>query len=241
VSGLPGILLMLANAERRAPVDIYGPAGLAEVVRGLRVVAPHLPFALRLHELAGGETFAAVGLQGRVLAVDHALPCLAYRFDRPRAPRFDPERARALGVPVELWKVLQRGAPVRWADRLIEPSAVLGPPRPGLAFAFVTDTRPTSALPDFLRGVDLLVCEGTYGDDADQPKAVEKKHLTFREAATLARAAGVGQLLLTHFSPALRNPEAYAENARAVFPNTLIGRDHLTLTLRFRDDAPDQA
>lgn len=106
----------------------------------------------------------------------------------------------------------------------------------GLAVALVTDTRPTPELVHLARGADLLVCEGTYGDDDDLAKARERKHLTFREAAGLAEAAGVRQLLLTHFSPALANPEAYAHIARQVFPETLISRDHLTLKLTFPEN-----
>jgi ribonuclease Z len=85
-------------------------------------------------------------------------------------------------------------------------------------------------------GVDLLVCEATFGRDEDQDRAIERRHMTFREAATLALQAGAGQLLLTHFSPSVVEPEAYAENASRVFPNTLVGKDHFSLSLRFAED-----
>src|SRR5262249_44239994 len=117
----------------------------------------------------------------------------------------------------------------------VEPNDVLGPPRAGLAVGLATDTRPTQQIAQLMSQVDVFVCEGTYGDDADQPRAVERTHMTFREAAQLAKDAGARQLVLSHFSPAVPNPELFANNATDVFENTLIGRDHLSLSLRFTD------
>jgi ribonuclease Z len=100
----------------------------------------------------------------------------------------------------------------------------------------VTDTRPTPEIAALVSDVDLLVSEATFGSDDDLPRAVERKHMTFREAAELAKRAGAKQLVLTHFSQTLIEPEAYVANAREVFPETIVGRDHLTLSLRFPPD-----
>jgi ribonuclease Z len=232
VLGLPGLLLSQGNSGRTEPVEIVGPPGLIEVVRRLRVAAPYLPFEVRCRELLGGEAGALDDLRVTCAEGLHHVPCLAYRLDLPRAPRFQPERARELGVPLADWKRLQRGE--RVGD--VSPDDVLGPPRRGLAIGLVTDTRPTESIAALVSGVDLLVSEGTYTDDADQPRAVERHHMTFREAAELAMAAGVGQLLLTHFSPAVVDPWAHAATVREVFANTTVGRDHLTLSLRFAED-----
>ena len=240
-SGLPGLLLTLGNAERVEPLQIYGPPGLHAVVRGLRVVAPQLPFAVECHELRGGEEFALGELRVHTLAVRHSLPCLSYTLERPRGRRFLPERARALGVPLPLWKRLQRGETVEWEGRRVPPEAVLGPPRPGVKLAFVTDTRPLPSIPPFIAGAQLFVCEGMYGDPADLPRAIENAHMLFREAAALARDGGVERLWLTHFSPALTDPHAWLHEARAIFPATTIGRTGLTTTLRFAEDTDDAA
>jgi ribonuclease Z len=232
VAGLPGLLLTLCNSRRLEPVHIVGPPGLIPVVTGLSVIAPYLPFEVRCRELESGAFFSQHDLQIRCLAGDHRVACLAYRIDLPRAPRFRPERARALGVPMPDWKRLQRGETVGG----VRPEDVLGPPRAGVSIGLVTDTRPTPVLAELVSGVDLLVSEATFGDDADQPRAVERKHMTFREAAELALAAGVRRLLLTHFSPSVAQPEDYASNAREVFANTTIGRDHYSVTLRFAKD-----
>jgi ribonuclease Z len=236
VLGLPGLLLTLGNSGRTEPVDVLGPPGLSEVVRGLMVVAPQLPFAVRVHEVDSPEGSACVfeldGLAVSSAAGDHRVACRAYRLDVLRARRFRPEAARALGVPVEDWRRLQRGETVDG----VTPDAVLGPPRRGVAVGLITDTRPTAGLQALVRGVDVLFCEGTYGNDDDQPRAVERKHMTFREAATLAREAGVGRLVLTHFSPLVVEPSAYAETAQSVFAESVVGHDGLTLSVAFPAD-----
>jgi ribonuclease Z len=236
VSGLPGLLLSVANAGRTEPMDIFGPVGTASVVAGLRVIAPRLPYEVRIHELGDSDGIEWHGLTIAALPVDHGIPCLAYRLDLGRARRFQPERARALGVPIEAWKLLQQGQTVAVDGHQVHPEEVLGPARLGLRFSYVTDTRPTSRMPEFLANSDLLVCEGTYGDPADAENAVANRHLLFAEAAEIARAAGVRQLWLTHFSAKLLEPEQYVSQATRIFPATTIGREGLTTSLRFEDD-----
>jgi ribonuclease Z len=236
IAGLPGLLHAVANAGRTEPIDIFGPAGTDAVVRALRSIAPVLPYEVRVMELRGGERFSLPGgLLGSSEAGDHALPVLAYRVDLIRARAFLPERARALGVPMRLWSQLQSGEPVSWDGGQVTADLVLGPLRPGLAIAYVTDTRPVPELLVFVERVDLLVCEGTYGSDEDFPKAVRNRHMTFREAATLARDASAKDLWITHFSPALEDPAAFAGNATNVFAEADIGKDGLTIELKFHD------
>jgi ribonuclease Z len=119
--------------------------------------------------------------------------------------------------------------------RVIRPEDVLSGERKGVSFAMVTDTRPTDALRELVAGVDLLICEGTYGDDADLPKALQHKHMTFREAATLANDAQAGTLWLTHFGAGMACPEDWVHNARDAFPDVEIGRAGLTGQLIFED------
>jgi ribonuclease Z len=239
VAGIPGLLLTIGNSgrTREEPVTVVGPRGVQRVVESLRVIAPHLPYPIRYREMTGDPADAlAVGpVQLTACPADHDIACLAYRMSLSRAPAFQPDRARALGLPVTTWKLLQRGESVEHAGRVVRPEEVLGPPRPGLSFGFVTDTRPTRALVEFMSDVDLLICEATYGDPADRPKAIENKHMTFAEAGTLGAAARARQLWLTHFTPALPNPEYFAKEAEAVYPGVVIGHEHLTTTLAFRD------
>jgi ribonuclease Z len=238
VAGLPGLLLTVANAGRTEPLDIYGPVHTGIVVAGLRVIAPRLPYEVRIHELGKANGIIWNDATLASLPVDHSVPCLAYRLDLPRARRFDPARARQLGVPVTDWKVLQRGETVTVGGRTVRPEEVLGSARRGLRFGFVTDTRPTRALPGFLAEADLLVIEGTYGDPADAENAIENKHMLFSEAAEIGRQAQVRELWLTHFSAKMMDPERYVDEARRNLPSTTIGREGLTTSLHFLDDEP---
>jgi ribonuclease Z len=233
ILGIPGLLLTLGNAGRTEPLLIVGPPGTTNILRGLLVVSPYLPFEVRCHEVTADDEapIDLDGLQVRSAEGVHHVPCIAYRLEVARARRFLPEKAKQLNIPLEHWSTLQRGESVDG----IHPEQVLGPPRRGVSVGLVTDTRPTPALTELVKDVDVLVCEGTYGSDDDQQRAVERKHMTFREAATLAQQANARQLLLTHFSPALVDPPAHSENAQAVFANTIVGHDGLTLTLRFAD------
>lgn len=236
VAGLPGMLHTIANSQRTDPVAIYGPAGTIDVVNGLRTIAPHLPYDVSVIELSDGCRFSLpAGLAGSVIDGDHRVPSLIYRLDLARAAKFDRQAAEALGVPITMWSKLQHGETVEVDGRVVRPGDVTGPARPGLALGFMTDTRPVPGAPSFLAGVDLLVTEGTYGDEAMADKAVQNKHMTFSEAATIAKTADAGELWLTHFSPAMDRPELFLGNARAIFPTTTIGFGGLTRSLAFRD------
>ena len=215
IAGLPGLMHTVANTGRTEPITIFGPVGLAEVVQGLRVIAPQLPFPVEVRELTSGETFPLPeGVKGECVAGEHALPVLAYRLDLDRKRRFLADRARSLGIPTALWRTLQDGQPITLDGALITAEEVMGPPRSGISVAYVTDTRPTPAIAKLIAGVTLLVCEGTYGDDAHAEKAVRNQHMTFREAATLAQDAGVQQLWITHFSPGVDDPQAFTKTPR---------------------------
>ena len=239
VSGLPGLLLTIGNRgrTRAEPLTVAGPRGVQRVVESLRVIAPHLPYPVRYREMNGDPADALLvgALRVTTCPADHDIPCLAYRLSLSRAPAFQPDRAKALGLPVNLWKLLQRGETVEHDGRRVGPEEVLGPPRPGLSLGFVTDSRPTRALVEFFTDADLLITEATYGDPADRPKAIDNKHMTFGEAATMGAAARARQLWFTHFSPALPNPEYFRREAESVFPSVVIGREHLSTTLAFAD------
>jgi ribonuclease Z len=239
VAGLPGLLLTIGNSgrTREEPLVIAGPRGGQRVVDSLRVIAPHLPYPVRYRELPGEPAdFLGVGpMRLTACPADHDIPCLAFRMSLSRAPAFQPDRARALGLPVTLWKLLQRGEPVEHDGRVVRPEEVLGPPRPGLSFGFVTDTRPTRTLVEFFTDVDLLICEATYGDPADRTKAIENKHMTFAEAGAFGAAARARAMWLTHFSPAVPNPDYFRREAEAAYPNVVIGREHLSTTLSYPD------
>ena len=236
VAGLPGLLLTLGLSGRTAPLDVYGARWTIEVVRALRVLVPRLPYEVRVHELAGDDRFESAGLAVRTIALEHRAPCLGYRLDLPRGRRFLPERAEARGVPRPLWGRLQAGEAVEWSGGSASPDDVLGPPRDGIAVAYVTDTRPVEGLAAFARDVDLLICEATYLLPGDEARAAERDHMHLAETCRIAAEAGARRLWLTHFSQAVPDPTALEEQVRRLCPLAEIGRDGMTTTLRFRDD-----
>lgn len=237
VAGLPGLLLTLANTGRQEPVSLVGPPGLAEVASGLLTIAPELPYPLHLYTCPV-HTISFLEMSGlhiRCLPLDHAIPCLGYSIELKRQGRFDAGKAKALGIPAQYWKRLQKGETVQWNDHVFSPEQVLGEPRRGIKICYCTDTRPVEGLCDFARAADLLVLEGMYGDEKDAEKAVQRKHMHFAEAAGIARDAQAGELWLTHYSPSVAHPEAWLENARAVFEHTVAGQDLMKRTLVFSE------
>lgn len=235
VAGLPGLLLTVANSGRQEPVYLVGPTGLSEVVAGLLTIAPELPYPIYLCtcSLDAISRLEMGGLLIQCLPVDHWIPCLAYSIELRRPGRFDAEKAREMDIPVQYWKRLQKGETVQCNGRVISPEQVLGEPRRGIKVCYCTDTRPVLGLCDFVRGADLLVCEGMYGDEGDAEKAASKKHMLFSEAACTAREAGVGELWLTHFSPSVTRPEDWLHHAKGIFEHTIVGQDLMKKTLTF--------
>lgn len=234
VAGLPGLMHTLAHSGKTDPLTIVGPPGTYQIVSGLFVIVGQLPFEVYIQELSdGGQTDLAGGIHVTAAEGQHRGTVLAYRFDIERAPAFLPEAATRLGVPRDQWSLLQRGIAVEVDGREISPDEVLSGPRDGVSFGIATDTRPVDAIRDLMHGVGLLIAEGTYGDDADHGKAVERGHMTFREAATLARDAEVGSLWLTHFGAGMPEPAFYFTNAAEVFLRTELGYGGLTGTIAF--------
>jgi ribonuclease Z len=175
-------------------------------------------------------------LRASCASASHGIPCLAYRAGLSRLPAFQVEKARALGLPVQLWSRLQHGETQEFNGQTYTPEQVLGEPRRGVNFAYISDTRPTSALRAFAHDVDLLICESMYDDPADLPLAREHHHMYAGESAQLAKDAHAQSLLLTHFSPKISDPSRAEQAARRVFPNTRAGRDGMVVTLNFSDD-----
>lgn len=236
VAGLPGLLLTMGTCGRQAPVTILGPAGLEAVVACLRVIAPELAFPLRFEEM--GETTHETTFEDVKLtafALGHVIPCYGYAFSLSRPGKFDVARARALAIPVTHWQALQQGQTVTVDGRAIAPDRVMGAPRKGLKLVYCTDTRALDSIPQHAQGADLLICEGTYGELEKAEKANRHGHMTFAQAAGMATQAQVGQLLLTHFSPAMEDPAAYLPIAQGVFPQTQVATDLSFVTLRFEE------
>lgn len=234
ISGLPGLLLTMGNADRKEPLTLIGPKGLERVVNALRVIAPELPFELRFVEIAQPEEiFEINGYRLKAFRVNHNVTCYGYTIEIERAGKFDLARAMEQEIPKMFWSRLQKGETIEQDGRVFTPDMVLGAPRKGIKVTYTTDTRPTNSIRENALNSDLFICEGMYGEKDKAAKAVEYKHMTFYEAAKLAKDAGVKEMWLTHYSPSLTYPEEFMKDVREIFPNAKAGKDGMTVELDF--------
>ena len=236
VSGLPGFLLTMGNADRREDLLIIGPKGIERVVNSLRVIAPDIPFKIVFHELENEkETIEYNGYHIDAFQVKHKVTCYGYSIRIERQGKFDPEAAKAQEIPLKYWKVLQNGETVEEDGAVYTPDMVMGPARKGIKVTYCTDSRPVPAITEAAKGSDLFICEGMYGEDGKEAKAKEYRHMTMYEAAELAKSAEVPEMWLTHYSPSMVRPDEYLEKVRAIFPNAKTPRDGWTRTVKFED------
>ena len=220
ISGLPGLLLTMGNAERTEPLTMIGPKGLERVVNALRVIAPELPFEIKFMEIEGNEqTFEMNGYRLKAFKVNHNVLCYGYTLEIDRAGKFQLEKAESLGIPRQYWSRLQKGETIEYEGAMYTPDMVLGEARKGIKLTYCTDSRPTVSIAENAVGSDLFICEGMYGE---KDKAQKK--------------ADVAELWLTHYSPSLPRPEEYLEEVRKVFARTCVAKDRRTVTLRFEEE-----
>ncbi|HIR93315.1 MAG TPA: ribonuclease Z [Candidatus Egerieimonas intestinavium] len=236
ISGLPGLLLTMGNADRTEPLTLIGPKGLERVVTALRVIAPELPFPIKCLEITQPEEhFSVAGYEITAFRVKHNVTCYGYTLEIPRAGRFDAERARAQEIPLPYWNRLQKGETIEADGRIFTPDMVLGEKRKGLKVTYCTDTRPVPVIARQAAGADLFICEGMYGEPDKDAKAREYKHMTFKEAARLAREADPKEMWLTHFSPSLVRPEEYLDTVTSIFPRSKTGKSGQSVELAFEE------
>ena len=240
IIGLIGLLSTMGNSGKVNDLTIVGPQGITEAMNAIKVLIEYLPYKINIIEnpkdkVTLDEHPVLKDLEVSTIELDHSTECLGYSLYFKRLPKFSRQRARENRVPQFLWSKLQKTPEIFYNGKMYTSRMVLGDDRKGIKVSFITDTRFLLTIPDFIKGSDLFVCEGMYGDDMDISKAVKNKHMTFTEAANLAKLGDVKQLLLTHFSPSISNPHDYLENATRIFPNTIIGEDRLSLSLNYED------
>ncbi len=236
--GVIGLFRTLGLMDRKEGVILYGPKGAERVLGGaLTVGIERTRFPVEIKELQPGDSLDRGDYRLDVFDTDHRADTIGYALvEKDRLGRFDPDRARELGIPEgPLWGQIHKGMPVTLMDgRVVIPADLVGPPRPGRTLVYSGDTRPHASVVAAARDADLLVHEATFGED-ERARAVETGHSTAREAAEVAREAGARRLVLTHLSARYSReaPELLAE-AQEVFPATVIARDGLTIDVPFR-------
>ena len=237
ISGLPGLLLTMGNAERTEPLTMIGPRGLEKVVKALRMIAQELPFEINFIELSGDRQIIDIGeYKINAFKVKHNVTCFGYSIEIDRKGRFNPEKAKELNLPVKCWGLLQKGKTIIYEDKKYTPDMVMGERRKGLKVTYTTDTRPVQAIVEAATGADLFICEGLYGEPDKEAKAREYKHMTFKEAATIAKEANPNEMWLTHYSPSLVKPQLYMDTVTKIFPNAKAGKDGMSVDLKFEEE-----
>ncbi len=238
VTGLPGLLLSMGNCSRTEPLDIYMPASCERVFKSLMTVCGRLPFEVRAHKLPDKQAVSFTAdkidpmLTISTLPLKHSVSCLGYSLFFDKKPVFKPDNAKALGVPVTLWRRLHAGESVTLEDgRVIAPEEVTGERRKPIKLTYTTDTLPFEGIAQFAEGSDLFVCEGMYGERDKKESMDQKGHMLMQDACGLAAKANAKMLWLTHYSPAEKHPENFEAELLNLFPQVKISRDGEKLEL----------
>src|SRR2546425_5358245 len=237
--GVIGLLRTLGRSGRAEPLRLYGPKGAKKVLgQAISLGVERVPFEVAIEELKPGAALARDGYEIRVFATEHGGGSVGYALrEGERLGRFDPDKARAAGVPEgPLWGKLQRGETVGLADgRTVSPDGIVGSARPGRLVVFTGDTRPCAAVVDAARGADLLIHEATFGEE-EKDRAKETGHSTAREAAQVALAANAKRLVLSHVSARYSlSAEDLVKEAREVFRETVVAKDGMEIDIPFAD------
>jgi ribonuclease Z len=240
VTGLPGLLMLSSQVDRDDPLYIIGPPRIGEYIEmNRRVLDMYINYEIIVREITEpGIVYEGEGFHVRCFPLRHTKPCFGYVLEEEMRPgEFHPEKAEALGVPRgPLWSRLQSGETVSADGRDIRPEDVLGAPRHGRKFSFVTDTLAFPGISGEVAGSDLFICEGMFERELEE-SAREKKHMTAEQAAYIARDAGVKKLALIHYSPRYTeyNLKQLVREAESVFPETVLSRDRTIFPIEYVD------
>ena len=241
VTGLPGILMLSSQVDRTEPLYIFGPPKIAEYIETSRkVLDMYINYPIVVKEInEPGVVYSGEDFYVRSFPLKHTKTCVGYTLEELERPgEFNPDRARELGVPCgPLWSKLQHGESVMTDDgKLVRPEDVMGKNRSGRKVSYVTDTMYLPSIADEVRGSDLLFCEGMFTEEfADQ--AAEKKHMTAKQAARIAKDANVDKMALIHYSPRYSDFElnTILSEAKEIFPETVLSRDRMSFDIQYKD------
>ena len=244
ITGLPGILMLSSQVERSEPLTIIGPPKIREYIESSRqVLDMFINYEIIVKEIEEpdkpGIVYETDDFTVRSIPLNHSKVCVGYVLEEKDRPGvFFPEKAKELNIPVgPYWSSLQNGKSIEIEGKIIEPSAVMGEPRPGRKFSFVTDTAFVPEIAPDVQNSDLFICEGMF-EHALKASAREKKHLTSTQAAKIAKkAGGIKRMGLIHYSPRYteRDLNNLLKEAQAVFPETFLCRDRMTLKIPYEE------
>lgn len=239
-SGLPGLLLRMVNAGRIEDVTIIGPEGTEKLINAVKIITLGVKFKMKVVELrTNNKQIKIDNIKGEVININafkvkHSITCYGYTINLTRKGKFNLENAEKLNIDKNYWKILQSGFEVIINNKIYTPEMVMGAERKGLKITYCTDTRPTNEIIENAKNSDILILEGMYGNDKE--KAKEKKHMTMKEAAEIAKKSKAKELWLTHFSPSEIHPEIYKEEISTIFKNTKINNKGYHKELKYMEE-----
>jgi ribonuclease Z len=237
ILGITGLVRTLGLMDRQEEVVIYGPRPADRIISTLLSIGiERTRFQVEVIEVKPGDRLKRPDYEIQVFATDHRSDTVGYALvEYDRLGRFNPEHAKALGIPEgPMWGKIHKGESIHLPDgRIIAPAELVGPPRPGRKLVYPGDTRPCQSVLQAAHAADLLIHEATFGED-ERVRAEETGHSTARQAADVARMAGVKRLVLTHISARYSReaPEIAAE-AQGVFPASQVARDGMQVDVPF--------
>lgn len=232
--GLLGLLQTMQLQNRTETIDIFGPSGIEDFLsHNLRILNFKLTFPFRIRQIAEGLIFEDSRYTVHACEAEHSIPAYSFLFsEKDNLGKFNPEKAKNLGIPEgKLWKELQDGNEIKIENKIIKPSDVLEHPKKGKKIGISGDTRPTKKLEDFFIECDYLAFDSTYGDESHD-KALKYYHATAKEAAILAKQAGVSNLILTHFSARYKNVDNLVTEALTVHNSVIAAKDFLEIHIK---------
>jgi len=235
VLGLPGLIQSMSLFDRKRKLEVYGPEGIREFIEAInKTVQFTLTFPVEVSEIKRSGIICKEN-EYEVLAVeaDHVIPSFAFALvEKPRPGKFYPEEAKKLGIPEgPLWSKLQKGQSVKLPNgRIVEPSQVVGPPRPGRKIVYSGDSRPCRSIVKLAEKADLLIHDSTLDDELAE-KAYEDGHSTPSQAAETAKKAKVKMLVLTHVSARYKTTDKLLQQAKKIFPNVAVAEDFMKIDI----------
>ncbi len=243
VTGLPGLLMLSSQVDREDPLYIFGPPKTAEYVNANRkILDMYINYDIIVKEINPAVpdcVFSGEDFDVYSFPLKHTKVCVGYSFvEHSRPGAFNPEKALEMKVPCgPLWSMLQRGESVEASDgTTVTPGQVLGLPRRGRKFSYVTDSAPLPSIAEEVKGADLFICEGMFEQELAET-AFEKKHMTAAQAAEIAKTAGVKKMGLIHYSPRYTDSDLkkLLDEARAVFPESVLTKDRMVFPIEYED------
>ena len=243
VTGLPGMLMLSSQVDRSEPLYIYGPAKLKDYIEQTRkLLDMYINYEIIVKTATPGVLVETDEYTIEAFPLYHTKPCVGYTLKEKLRPGiFHPQKAIELGIPKgPAWSTLQKGENYVCEDgSVIIPNMILGDKREGRTFSYVTDTLYHPSIASHVNGADLLLCEGMF-DESLIESAIDKKHMTSKQAAQIALEGNVKRMGLFHYSPRYSNKELklLLKEAQETFPSSFLARDrdHITLELKILAD-----